>query len=168
MDSKYAVYLQSNAWRRKRLERLQIAQFRCSACSETKAVHVHHLTYARIFDEDMEDLLPLCDLHHRAAEEMIRKGLLPRTGNVLFLAAETLRLIIPHELLDKNKPMKEWPIAQFQEHMRSNPKFMAVLSGAWPDRSKFKKKLRSLFPKRKPLHSRYMSNGFAIFDRYSR
>lgn len=93
MNEEYSTYLNSEAWQKKRAERLAIGRFRCAACSERRAVHVHHLTYERIFNEDMADLLPLCKLHHDAAEELVKRGSLPRRGDVLFLATETIRLL---------------------------------------------------------------------------
>lgn len=93
MTEEYSTYLHSEAWQRKRAQRLAISQYRCAACTDRRAIDVHHLTYARIFNEDMEDLLPLCRVHHDVAEELIHGGKLPRSGDVLFLATETVRLI---------------------------------------------------------------------------
>jgi len=93
MDDKYKSYLNSDAWKAKRRERLAIAQHRCAACPR-KATDVHHLTYERIFNENMEDLLPLCHEHHQSAEILVECGLIKRFGNPLFLATETVRLIL--------------------------------------------------------------------------
>jgi hypothetical protein len=95
VTEEYAAYLQSGAWQVKRLQRLQLSGFRCSACRSTKELQVHHLTYERIFEEEMADLLPLCDRHHDAAEKLISDGKLQRIGDVQFLAVETVRLVCP-------------------------------------------------------------------------
>lgn len=97
MDDKYADYLGSEAWRAKRSERLEIGNHRCAACESSVDLQVHHLTYARIYNEDMADLLPLCKTHHMLAEELSKSGMIPKEASVLFLATETVRLILSHD-----------------------------------------------------------------------
>jgi len=91
----YEEYIASAAWRKKRQERLVISKFKCAACGSGQNLDVHHLTYARFLNEDMADLLPLCRTHHDAVEDLVAKGLLPRSDNVLYLATETIRLLNP-------------------------------------------------------------------------
>lgn len=120
MTEEYAAYLKSETWQNKRLERLKLAKFRCSACRSRKEVQVHHLTYARIFQEEMGDLLPLCDTHHDAAEKLIAAGKLDRNGDVGFLACETLRLIgavqqvVKQKSKRKRKPRRKPPRDNFR------------------------------------------------------
>lgn len=108
MTSEYLAYLDSPEWKAKRHERLQIAQYRCSACGGTANLHVHHLTYERIFREEMADLLPLCEKHHTAVERLKVKGKLPRKGNVLFLATETIRLLLSPSKQNKKRDRKQY------------------------------------------------------------
>jgi len=96
MNAEYAAYLISPQWQAKRQKRLALSGHRCSACADARAVHVHHLTYARIFNENMTDLMPLCETHHKLAEYLIKHGQLSRVGDVRTLAARTLRLLAAH------------------------------------------------------------------------
>lgn len=166
MNREYERYLQSEAWREKRIQRLAIAKNRCAACTNHKAVHVHHLTYARIFNEDMADLLPLCEEHHWDAEELIKHGDLTRKGDVLFLAVETVRLILHFNSIHRRRPKKQktaingnwkkeqWrimPLPQFsitarnavQECLLSSTRFIVTMLFA-EDRLTFKRDLENL------------------------
>jgi hypothetical protein len=149
------------------MQRLIIAKFRCAACGSTDKIQVHHLTYARIFNENMEDLLPLCDLHHKAAEEMVEKGFLPRSDDVLFLATETLRLIIPHERLERNKINHSYKIRNletrnsYQDRLVDEDWFLSALE---LKRNKFKRMCRNKF--RGESHfSNLMANAFVLYQR---
>ena len=62
----YALYLESPEWQAKRQAVLDRDEHRCTECGTTKYLHVHHLTYARIFHEELEDLVTLRDGHHAA------------------------------------------------------------------------------------------------------
>lgn len=37
---------------------------KCELCGSTKHIHVHHLTYERLYDELIIDLQPLCRTCH--------------------------------------------------------------------------------------------------------
>lgn len=64
MTEEYREYLQSYEWEVKRENRLEIDEYECQKCGSTTNLHVHHLTYENIFEENMEDLLTLCaDCH---------------------------------------------------------------------------------------------------------
>ena len=65
----YQNYLNSEAWLGKRKEILNRSHGRCEVCGDA-ADHVHHKTYERLGDEDLEDLLAVCvkchsDIHGR-------------------------------------------------------------------------------------------------------
>lgn len=125
MNETYSAYLQSRAWEAKRNQRLSLSGFKCEACSGTSKLQVHHLTYARIFQEEMEDLMALCKVHHEAAEEMVAKGVLKRTGCVRQLRLDTLFHIAPRSAFIPLKvPQKKW-----QDRLRE----------VAPKRKKFKK-----------------------------
>lgn len=169
MTEAYSTYINSEAWQKKRAERLAINNFRCSACPTHNRIHVHHLTYERIFNEDMSDLLPLCEIHHKVAEELVRNGNIPRRGNVLFLASETMRLILSDTPLPKF--LKSDPVATIrqrgkkpvirnlvQEGIMSEPEFIQSLA---LNRKSF---VRSFIKNRKRTPS-YSSNAMALYDR---
>lgn len=93
MDARYANYLKSSAWIIRREKRLAMGGYRCAHCKTKNNLQVHHLTYERIFNEEPQDLLPLCDTHHSLAEKLIRFGLLERRGDPVILQAKTLSLL---------------------------------------------------------------------------
>lgn len=45
----YHEYIQSEAWKQKRAQRLAISNNQCAVCGTGRNLEVHHLTYARIF-----------------------------------------------------------------------------------------------------------------------
>lgn len=64
----YAEYLRSEHWRKVRNKALVRDGFRCAACGTNRNLEVHHLTYARLGNEDDLDLITLCRQHHGLAE----------------------------------------------------------------------------------------------------
>lgn len=82
VNAEYAAYLESEEWKAKRLLVLERAGYRCEAlrsflgwrgeviyyrCANRRLLHVHHLTYDRVFDEPLEDLMALCPEDHDRA-----------------------------------------------------------------------------------------------------
>jgi hypothetical protein len=65
----YHYYLKTDAWKRKRAEVLGRDGNKCQGCSSTDSLHVHHVTYERIFDELPEDLVTLCKSCHEKAHQ---------------------------------------------------------------------------------------------------
>jgi hypothetical protein len=72
--TQYLEYLQSPEWAAKRDAVLNRTDGRCEDCVRWKyanefrrgrAEHVHHLTYERVGHERPEDLVGLCQYHHR-------------------------------------------------------------------------------------------------------
>ena len=59
-SSDYLEYLNSPEWQYKRAKVIQRARGYCERCHKNAAREVHHLTYARLGDEDMADLMALC------------------------------------------------------------------------------------------------------------
>jgi len=81
---KYEGYLRSKKWAIKRKLKLLSVDFRCEKCGysgidETimeKTLDVHHLTYDRLGDENLEDLQVLCrDCHERTHGRVFPKAL---------------------------------------------------------------------------------------------
>ena len=62
----YREYLNSSTWRAKREEMLEIAGDQCEECGAGGQLHVHHLTYARLGHEELDDLAVLCPQCHEA------------------------------------------------------------------------------------------------------
>ena len=58
---KYDAYLSTSKWKTLREKVLARANGRCEGCGERKATHVHHLTYERLGNEMLFDLVAVCD-----------------------------------------------------------------------------------------------------------
>ena len=70
----YINYMASNEWRLKRLARLKLDEFTCQTCNEKEYLEVHHRTYERLGDENVEtDLITLCSECHKAITDLIRR-----------------------------------------------------------------------------------------------
>ena len=61
----YQAYIGSNAWKHKREHRKNLDCYKCNQCPRVNNLTVHHITYERLGDELMEDLITLCGhCHH--------------------------------------------------------------------------------------------------------
>lgn len=59
---KYTKYLESDEWKEKRKLVAKDRNNTCELCGKSVlfGFHIHHLTYERIFNEDLDDLMFLC------------------------------------------------------------------------------------------------------------
>lgn len=64
MDKAYKKYLASKEWKDKANRRMGMDRFLCQNCGSAYNLVVHHLTYDRIYHEDMKDLITLCKKCH--------------------------------------------------------------------------------------------------------
>ncbi|AFO91729.1 hypothetical protein D1822_09875 [Phaeobacter inhibens] len=62
-------YLASDKWAVKRRAVMERDSQRCQACLTRDATEVHHLTYDRIFEEPMFDLVAICRRCHEKLHE---------------------------------------------------------------------------------------------------
>lgn len=167
MNEEYSDYLNSEAWKSKRIQRMAISHFRCAAC-KAKSTEVHHLTYERIFNEDMQDLLPLCRNHHICAEEAKRAGLILTTGHPLHLLAETILVLAQYK--QKAKRVKE-PTEVFQCETKNKTQ-RDLLGEHWftealkMNRKPFLKLCRKQFNGQSK--SRLCANAIALWDKNRR
>lgn len=69
----YHEYMRSDKWREKRRQVILRAGGTCERCHLWPIVNVHHLTYERLGDELLEDLLGVCTRCHRS----MHKGMTP-------------------------------------------------------------------------------------------
>lgn len=60
----YQSHIKSAAWKRKRLQVIQRAGGTCERCGKWAIVNVHHLTYERVGDEELSDLIGVCPRCH--------------------------------------------------------------------------------------------------------
>lgn len=81
--SKYQQYINSPQWKSKRLEYWRSKKMReCYVCADLwtdfKGKHLHHRTYERLGDEDLDDIVPVCPgCHDRITEAWNEEKLLP-------------------------------------------------------------------------------------------
>lgn len=61
----YSLYLQSPEWEKKRDAVFQRENGICQGCLEEPIEHIHHTTYAHLFDEPLFELIGLCEGCHR-------------------------------------------------------------------------------------------------------
>jgi 5-methylcytosine-specific restriction endonuclease McrA len=63
-EKEYHKYLKSADWKSNRLDVLKRDSFSCRRCGENgrpgNELDVHHLTYERIYHEELRDLITLC------------------------------------------------------------------------------------------------------------
>lgn len=69
----YNEYMESDAWANKRFERLKKDNFQCQMCGSAKNLNVHHVTYERLGNEDMNDLVTLCNKCHSKVHSKDKK-----------------------------------------------------------------------------------------------
>lgn len=78
----YERYLDSDAWKALRREILLERGCVCQKCKfrkESRVLHIHHMTYKRLFNELKTDLMVLCISCHRDVHKM------PRRNNPYFI-----------------------------------------------------------------------------------
>ena len=80
----YQEYIQSEKWKFKRDLVLLFWQHRCSMCGRSVNLHVHHRTYKRLGNEQLNDLVVLCDRCHEIHHETLnRTGHMEHIGDVM-------------------------------------------------------------------------------------
>lgn len=63
--TKYLKYLKSPKWRELRENLFKVRGKKCEMCDKVTNIQVHHLTYKRLFNEPLSDLLVVCDSCHK-------------------------------------------------------------------------------------------------------
>jgi hypothetical protein len=66
-DARYAEYRQTQAWRQRCALVRKRERDTCQGCMQAFGQHVHHLTYARVGDELLTDLVLYCQSCHERA-----------------------------------------------------------------------------------------------------
>lgn len=75
---RYRRYMQSRQWPRKKLEWKQNSgrPYICVVCEDRRGVQLHHVSYQNFGNEKLEDLEPLCKVHHAQIHTLHRAGIL--------------------------------------------------------------------------------------------
>ena len=66
----YKKYIVSPQWKKKRKQVLERATYKCEKCNATEGLEVHHLTYDRLGQEELYDLLVVCKKCHEGEDEL--------------------------------------------------------------------------------------------------
>ena len=64
-DEKRKAYYCSREWAERRNVIRKRSGGTCERCKHDQASHTHHLTYARLYNEPLEDLIDICQACHR-------------------------------------------------------------------------------------------------------
>lgn len=70
---RYNEYLQSEEWAQLKIDLFNHRGKKCEKCSSEEEIHVHHLHYRNIFNEEPEDLVILCKKCHFAEHKDKRR-----------------------------------------------------------------------------------------------
>jgi len=71
MRKAYGSYIASDQWKEKRAAVIERANGRCEKCKKVEAEQVHHMTYERLGDEMLVDLIALCGPCHMAMHDIV-------------------------------------------------------------------------------------------------
>jgi len=91
----YEEYLQTPEWIEKREQTLERDGHRCRVCNSREKLHVHHRTYARRGNEDLNDLTTLCETCHEEFHQRISQA------EVIARTAGNLTPRVPKEVVDQ-------------------------------------------------------------------
>lgn len=69
----YEHYIASPEWAAKRGEFWKVNARTCVGCGASKNLHVHHHTYARLYQEDLADLVAVCATCHETIHTIYRE-----------------------------------------------------------------------------------------------
>lgn len=101
----YTKYINSEAWREKRKDRLQIDGNKCRTCLSKERLEVHHVTYERFGNENLDDLITLCRDCHEAITNSIRNRRY-EDDNIFLKPVAHTRRHEPSNFKKERKPFK--------------------------------------------------------------
>ena len=67
----YNEYLQTEYWKKLRLQILERALYKCELCYSSNKLNVHHKTYEQKGEELLTDLICLCNRCHKKFHNII-------------------------------------------------------------------------------------------------
>lgn len=161
MNQSYSEYINGPAWKAKREEKLRQVGRRCECCGSTNKLEVHHLTYERLFNEDLNDLMVLCFYHHMAAEECATNKQIRKRGDPTLLRIKTLKLIQEYGPKKERQKSENIPSNRTQDKLMQEPWFLEAMSHGI-------KQFKQIVRKRMGKYSNFcsiMGNSIAIYNR---
>jgi len=70
----YSSYMQSPKWQEIREIRLFVDSNKCQSCGNGEQLQVHHITYKRLGNEDIDDLVTVCKQCHKELHDYYGKN----------------------------------------------------------------------------------------------
>lgn len=173
MSQEYSEYLLSDEWKAKRKQKLIQGGGKCEVCGTQKRLQIHHLTYERIFREELSDLMILCRKHHEAVEELYADGKLSKKGDTAILRQATIHLASGYKPIKrpapKNAPTSFWGIDSTSsrsfvvEVLLSNKEYVKILRLG---RQKAKRGFKQLSRSAGKLSGKIYTNMLMAYDAF--
>lgn len=122
---RYEEYIQSESWKAKRRQFFAENRRRlCAGCQDKsiKQLHVHHKTYARFGNEDLADLVAVCQVCHAMIHERHRLGgisLEEATDQVLAKIRLRTGKASDEKVAKWQRPKKKTPVRKTKVRMAS-------------------------------------------------
>jgi len=99
----YKEYLVSPEWQRLKTLKLKQADNRCQLCNSPDKLNIHHRTYKRIYEEDLNDLTVLCSYCHYRFHEKLSKIVFDEINEYTSLIKDLKQMISMSKNEDKIK-----------------------------------------------------------------
>ena len=74
LSKEYLAYIESPIWKELRETVLERDNCRCTKCGHKNQLQAHHVTYERLFNEEINDLVTLCKHCHEEAHGIRKPG----------------------------------------------------------------------------------------------
>ena len=123
----YKIYLRTPHWHRMRDARLELDEFACVDCGKCYDLQVHHITYERMGEEDLADLVTVCDDCHKRRHwvgkiniidwSRIKVEVLKYREGVNY-SREELELLAEKILIEDPLPISSAPQILLEGHLR--------------------------------------------------
>lgn len=86
----YQEYLKSEGWKAKRAMILNMWGNRCALCNKSGVLHLHHRDYSKVGNEEVTDVIPLCELHHRLIHKPLPMDELEELHRIILVLRERI------------------------------------------------------------------------------
>lgn len=111
---KYSKYLKSKEWHELKIDLIQIRGCKCEKCNIKPApnkLHVHHISYDRLYNEELNDLMLLCANCHRKEHGInkrakVKNKIKPKRGRKKSPSIDYLKHRYEYQLNRLNKKLK--------------------------------------------------------------
>lgn len=130
--TEYEAYLNSKEWNTRRSEVFKLLGRKCQKCEATRRLHVHHKTYVRFKNENIEtDLTVLChpchDIYHRIYKHTgisTTDEFILQKGDIIIPKKKIRKTVSPTERerrkLEKRKRRAERKLYKFKPKVKIN------------------------------------------------